>query len=76
MSPNDRLYDELLAPVVEDYTTTAELLAAVPGGDSFQIRRALLRGQLLAFQRAGDRIAEVLQVACPQWDRLRLAVAR
>jgi hypothetical protein len=75
VSPNDRLYDELLAPVVEDYTTTAELLAAVPRGDRFHPRRAYLEGQIEVLERTGDRIADVLEVDRPEWKHPRTTVA-
>lgn len=77
MSVNDRLYDELLKPLVESFYETLQSLAALPVDESTRITRSWRLGRLSALEQEGDRIASVLAVACPDWETMReLAVGR
>jgi hypothetical protein len=76
VSPNDRLYDELLKPVVEDFYNTVTALAELPVGDDTRTTRAWRLGRLHTLEQVGNRIADVLEVAHPEWAHMRgMAVA-
>jgi hypothetical protein len=71
MSFNDRLYDELLKPVVEDFYNAVKALAELPVGDDTQWTRAWLLSRLETLEKVGDRTADVLEVATPEWVQMR-----
>lgn len=73
MSVNDRLYDELLKPVVEDYYETATAvgqLMSVPA-TSDVVRTLCLQERLTVLEQTGDRIARVLELPEPLWEEMR-----
>lgn len=69
MSVNDRLFEELLAPVADDYYETAKSLAG--SGEATSGPRVALMARMNALQECGDRTARVLEVAAPLWDDMR-----
>jgi hypothetical protein len=71
LSVNDRLYDELLVPLVDNFYQTLETLAGVPVGDRFMPRRGFLLGRLDALEVEGNRITDVLAVPHPDWAAMR-----
>ena len=71
MSVNDRLYDELLAPLVEHYYGNLRTLAGLPRVQANQVTRAWYMGRLDALEVEGDHIADVLEVARPDWAAMR-----
>ena len=74
MSVNDRLYDELLKPVVDTYYANVKTLDRLPVDN--HITRSWYLGALSTLELTGDRIADVLDVARPDWATMRdLAVA-
>ena len=76
MSVNDRLYDELLKPLVDRYYKSLQALASLPVGDDMRATRSWQLGRLDALEVEGDRIADVLEAARPDWAAMRdLAVA-
>ncbi len=70
---NDRLFDELLKPVVEDYYRLAKVvgeLQSVPAlAGCITVLKHLACMEVLA--EAGDRTARVLDVAAPLWEDMR-----
>ncbi|WP_045740908.1 hypothetical protein [Actinoplanes rectilineatus] len=66
-SPNDRLYDELLSPVAEDYFDACRKLSALPSTADTAYQRAWLRGRLVTLAEHGNRLARVLEVPEPLW---------
>lgn len=69
MSVNDRLYDELLKPIVEEYYDLAKAMAEA-GPESTHLRSYRL-GRMHCLVEQGDRIASVLDVAPPLWGDMR-----
>jgi hypothetical protein len=76
MSANDRLYDELLVPVVEDFYNAVKALADIPVDDHNRTTRAWYISRLWALEQTGDRIADVLGVARPDWVHMRETLVR
>ncbi len=73
MSVNDRLFDELLKPVVEDYYETAETVAVLVSEPVLRdgVKVLVLQERLRTLQEAGDRIARVLELPAPLWEDMR-----
>ncbi len=73
MSVNDRLYEELLKPVVEDYFETAETVAVILSEPALQggVKALTLQERMRTLQETGDRIARVLEIAEPLWEDMR-----
>lgn len=73
MSANDRLYDELLKPVVEDYFETAETVAVLVSEPALRdgVKALTLQERMRTLQETGDRIARVLDVPQPLWEDMR-----
>lgn len=76
MSPNDRLYDELLAPVIDDFRATCEVLEGLEPGPGTALARVAQMAKQSAYRAVGDRVADVLGVDRPDWERLRAVVRR
>lgn len=73
---NDRLYEELLKPIVERFYEGAKALGRLPVGDDYRTTRTFRLGQLDALEQTGDLIAEAILVACPDWAAMEeLALA-
>lgn len=73
---NDRLYEELLRPVVERFYDTARYLAWLPVTAMSRLDRAFKLGRLDALEQTGNLIAEAILVAPPDWGAMRdLALA-
>lgn len=73
---NDRLFEQLLRPVVELFYATAKALAQLPAGEPYRTERAFNLGRLDALEQAGDLIAGAILVAFPDWAAMRdLALA-
>jgi hypothetical protein len=70
---NDRLYDELLKPVVEDYYETAETVAVLVAEPNLRegVKALTLQERMRTLRETGDRIARVLEIAEPLWDDMR-----
>jgi hypothetical protein len=70
---NDRLYDELLRPVAEDYFQTAKTVAALMSVPATAdcVRALVLQERMSTLQETGDRIAGVIEVEFPLWDDMR-----
>lgn len=71
MSVNDRLFDELLRPIVDAFYETAQSLAALPQDDPTQIERAIMLTRPATLEEVGDLIAGVIDVAPPLWHDMR-----
>ena len=71
MSVNDRLFEELLRPVVDSFYNTCRALAATPPEPETRTRRAWLLARLETLEECGDRIARVIEVAEPVWEDMR-----
>lgn len=73
MSANDRLYEELLKPVVEDYYETAKTVAVLLSEPALRdgMKALLMQERLRTLQETGDRIARVLEIAAPLWEDMR-----
>ena len=75
MSVNDRLYEELLKPVVEDYYNSAKTLGeflSVPYFRSAEnVKVTRLQERLVVLEETGDRIARVLELPEPLWEDMR-----
>ena len=69
MSANDRLFDELLRPIVDDYYESAQALRSAEGSTSGP-RMALL-ARMNCLEEYGARTARVLEVAEPLWEDMR-----
>jgi hypothetical protein len=69
VSVNDRLFDELLRPIVDDYYEAATALAG--SENSTTGPRSALVARMKALQECGNRTALVLEVADPLWDDIR-----
>jgi hypothetical protein len=70
---NDRLYDELLRPLAEDYYETARVvvqLMSVPVLQS-SVKVLTLQEHMRTLREVGDRTARVLEVPAPLWDDMR-----
>ena len=67
----DRLYDELLRPVVDRFYATARSLAHLPLRESTRSTRAYRLGRLDALEEAGDLIADAIGVPFPEWTAMR-----
>ncbi len=70
---NDRLYDELLKPVAEDYyelATQVSRLSEGPGTVAWGARVASMD----MLETVGERIAKVLEVPAPLWEDMRALV--
>ncbi|MEU4558592.1 hypothetical protein AB0F72_09380 [Actinoplanes sp. NPDC023936] len=70
---NDRLFDELLRPVVDDYYETAETVAVLVSQPAKKdgIKALTLQERMRTLQEVGDRVARVLEVAEPLWEDMR-----
>lgn len=73
MTVNDRLYDELLRPVAEDYFKTAQVVADLMSVPMLQggVKVLTLQEHMRTLREVGDRIARVIEVPSPLWDDMR-----
>lgn len=73
MSPNDRLYEELLKPVVEDYYETAETVAVLVSEPATKdgVKALTLQERMRTLRETGDRVASVLELPVPLWEDMR-----
>jgi hypothetical protein len=68
---NDRLYDELLKPVVDAYYEAVRLHGIKREADFDKADRAWSLSRMQTLAEVGDRIADVLEVARPLWADMR-----
>jgi hypothetical protein len=69
VTANDRLFDELLRPIADDYYETAKALHNA--SEATLSSRWALMARMSCLQECGDRTARVLEVAEPLWDDMR-----
>jgi hypothetical protein len=68
---NDRLYDELLKPVADDFFRACQALSVIEPTTDTAVSRSFLHGRMAALEEAGNRIADVLNVPEPLWADMR-----
>jgi hypothetical protein len=69
---NDRLFDELLRPVLDDFCDTAKAYSHFPSESVDGPTQIGLLVRLSTLQEVGDRIARVLGVPEPLWEDMRV----
>ncbi len=67
----DRMFDEVLKPLVEQFYGAAKTTAELPGGEEFRTVRAWQLGRMDALENAGNLIAATIGVAEPLWSEMR-----
>jgi hypothetical protein len=71
MSTNDLLYDGVLKPLVDAYYQNLKALADLPPVESTQNARTWYLARLDLLEGEGNRVADFLQVASPEWATMR-----
>lgn len=71
MTVNDRLYDELLKPVADDFFRACQALSVISPTPDTAVSRSFLHGRLAVLEETGNRIADVLVVPAPLWEDMR-----
>ncbi|MGX6605605.1 hypothetical protein ACWKSP_26255 [Micromonosporaceae bacterium Da 78-11] len=71
MSVNDRLFDELVKPITEDYWTTARVLAMTPCDTQHTVAWMVSKERMRTLEECGTRTAQAVEVAEPLWEDMR-----